>query len=115
MRFITNHGRIDLQFPPKRQRLCDFRPGEIDQGARLVRTVDAVALGEGAANAHLVGFDTRAEQTMLLKKGAIATVCSRSNAIHRVRAVEEYVPIPEPKASTRVSAGVALAWTWGTV
>jgi acetylornithine deacetylase len=101
--------------PPRIEWLCDFPPGELARDAPLVRTVDAVARRQGASGTHLVGFDTWADQMMLLKEGRIPTVCFGPGSILRAHAVDEYVPIADLEACTRVYADVALSWTSGAV
>lgn len=101
--------------PPQIEWLCDFPPGELERDAPLVRAVDKVARRQGVTDTHLVGFDTWADQMMLLKEGGIPTVCFGPGSILRAHAVDEYVPIADLEACTRVYADMALAWTSGTI
>lgn len=98
---------------PRLEWLCDFPPGELASDAALVRTVDAVARRQGATRTRLVGFDTWADQMMLLKEGGIPTVCFGPGSILNAHAVDEYVTLEELRACTRVYADLAITWTSG--
>lgn len=101
------------EHPPKIEWLCDFPPGELESDAPLVQAVDTVARRQGVDGTHLVGFDTWADQMMLLKEGGIPTVCFGPGSILRAHAVDEYVPVADLEACTRVYADMALSWTSG--
>jgi acetylornithine deacetylase len=98
---------------PELSWLCDFPPGELGADHELVTTVDAIARRQVDESRHLVGFDTWADQMMLIKEGGIPAVCFGPGSIHNAHAVDEYVAIDELEACTRVYADLALTWTTG--
>jgi acetylornithine deacetylase len=101
------------EHPPTIDWLCDFPAGELALDHPLVSTVDAVARRQEIATTHLIGFDTWADQMMLIKEGGIPAVCFGPGSISNAHAVDEFVPIAELEAATRVFADLALTWTSG--
>jgi len=93
--------------------LCDMPPEELDREHPLVRSISAIARRQGALDNHLVGFDTWADQVMLIKEGGIPCVCFGPGSIGRAHAVDEFVPIDDLAACTRIYAELAATWTAG--
>jgi acetylornithine deacetylase len=93
--------------------LCDFPPGELDRNHEFVGSANAIAQRQGAATSRLIGFDTWADQVMLMKEGGIPTVCLGPGSISRAHAVDEFVPVAELAACTRIYADLATHWTAG--
>ena len=111
---ISGAARLDSwlsQHPPQLEWLCDFPPGELSEDDPLVGAVDAAARRQGIEHTHLIGFDTWADQIMLMKEGGIPTVCFGPGSIHNAHAVDEYVPIADLEACTRVYTDMAVTWT----
>jgi acetylornithine deacetylase len=94
--------------------LCDFPPEELDRNHELVRSANAIARRQGVASSHLIGFDTWADQVMLMKEGGIPCVCFGPGSIGRAHAVDEFVPLDDLAACTRIYADLAATWTAGT-
>lgn len=97
--------------PPAVTWLCDFPPGEIDKDDPFVALVSDTARRQGVDTNHLIGFDTWADQVMLIKEGQIPTVCFGPGSIHNAHAVDEYVTLDELATCTRVYADLASTWT----
>jgi acetylornithine deacetylase/succinyl-diaminopimelate desuccinylase-like protein len=93
--------------------LCDFPPGELDRDHELVRSASASARRQGATESRLIGFDTWADQVMLMKEGGIPAVCLGPGSIGRAHAVDEFVPVADLAACTRIYADLAANWTAG--
>jgi acetylornithine deacetylase len=113
---IRNAARTDAwlsDHAPEVEWLCDFPPKELDRSHPLVETVSAVARRQGVEDNHLIGFDTWADQVMLMKEGCVPCVCFGPGSILKAHAVDEYVPISDLEACTRVYADLALMWTHG--
>jgi acetylornithine deacetylase len=102
------------QHPPRLEWLCDFPPKELDRNHRLVATISTIARRQGIENNRLVGFDTWADQVMLMKEGNIPCVCFGPGSIMNAHAVDEYVPIADLEACTRVYADLVATWTNGS-
>jgi acetylornithine deacetylase len=97
--------------PPELTWLCDFPPRELDRDHPLVKLVGDVAHEQGLADSHLVGFDTWADQVMILKEAGIPCVCFGPGSILNAHAADEYVPVADLEACTRVYADIAARWT----
>jgi acetylornithine deacetylase/succinyl-diaminopimelate desuccinylase-like protein len=76
-----------------------------------VRLVSDTAQRQGVETNHLVGFDTWADQVMLIKEGGIPAVCFGPGSIHNAHAVDEHVPLDDLATCTRVYADLATRWT----
>lgn len=96
---------------PRLEWLCDFPARELEHEHPLVRLVDRTARTHGHADSHLVGFDTWADQVMLMKEGGIPSVCCGPGSILNAHAADEYVPIADLRACTRIYADLATQWT----
>jgi acetylornithine deacetylase len=93
--------------------LCDFPPGEVDREHPLVRSISAIAQRQGAPDNHLIGFDTWADQVSLIREGGMPCVCFGPGSISRAHAVDEFVPLEDLAACTRIYAELAATWTAG--
>ena len=92
--------------------LCDFPPEELDREHELVRSARALARRHGAAG-ELIGFDSWADQVMLMKEGGIPCICLGPGSIGRAHAVDEFVPLADLATCTRIYAELAATWTAG--
>ena len=97
---------------PTLEWLCDFPPQELDRGHELVRAASAIAARESGSG-RLIGFDSWADQVMLMKEGGIPCVCLGPGSIGRAHAVDEFVPLDDLAACTRIYADLAAHWTAG--
>lgn len=111
---VSNAARTDSwlrEHEPRIEWLCDFPAKELDREHPLVEAVTEAARSRGSRGNRLVGFDTWADQVMMIKEGGIPAVCFGPGSILNAHAVDEYVPIEELEACTRVFADLVLRWT----
>jgi acetylornithine deacetylase len=96
---------------PRIEWLCDFPPQELGSDHPLVTALAEAAGRHGVSGHRLVGFDTWADQVMLMKEGGIPCVCYGPGSIQSAHAVDEYVPLADLTTCIRVYGDVALSWT----
>jgi acetylornithine deacetylase len=99
------------EHPPRLDWLCDFPARELERGHPLVTLTQRAAHRQGIPGSHLVGFDTWADQVMVMKEGGIPCVCFGPGSILNAHAADEFVPLADLEACTRVYADVAIRWT----
>lgn len=97
--------------PPRLEWLCDFPALELDRDHPLVTLTQEAAERQGVPGSHLVGFDTWADQIMVMKEGGIPCVCFGPGSILNAHAADEFVPLADLEACTRVYADIAVRWT----
>lgn len=97
--------------PPTITWVCDFPPGELEPSHALVAAVSESARRQGVGHNRLVGFDTWADQVLLMKEGGVPCVCFGPGSITSAHAVDEHVPIAELETCARVFLDLILAWT----
>ena len=91
--------------------LCDFPPRELAVNHPLVSLVQEAARSQGVKDSHIVGFDTWADQVMVMKEGDIPCVCFGPGSILNAHAADEFVALADLEACIRVYADLALRWT----
>ena len=117
-RCVADAARMDpwlRENPPELTWLCDFPPQELSPDHPLVTVAGAATRRQGLGEQRLIGFDTWADQVMLLKEGGIPAVCLGPGSVMQAHAVDEFVPVSELELCSRLYVDLALDWCGGGV
>jgi len=88
----------------------DIQAVELQPEHPLVTMISDVAKAQGVSGNHLVGYDTSADNRILVNEGGIPSLCFGPGSIHDAHAVDESVSVSELETCARVYAQLALEW-----
>jgi len=88
----------------------DIQAVELQPEHPIVTMISAVAKAQGVSGNHLVGYDTSADNRLLVNEGGIPSLCFGPGSIHDAHAVDESVSVSELETCARVYAQLALEW-----
>lgn len=112
-RHVAAASQLDdwlAEHPPRLECLIDYPPIEIPVGHPLVDLVIRAAEVERDEPVTVGGFDSWADQVMLVKEGAIPTVLFGPGSILQAHTADEFVPVADLEACTAIYLRVAASW-----
>jgi acetylornithine deacetylase len=89
---------------------ADFPAVELEPEHPLVAMISAIAQAQGVFGNHLVGYDTWADNAMLVKEGGMPSLCFGPGSILDAHAVDESVSVNELETCARIYTQLAFEW-----
>lgn len=98
------------EHPPRVRWLADYPPIELAADHPLARTALGAARRHGPPDRRIGGFDSWADQVMLIKEAGIPCVLLGPGSILQAHTADEYVPVADLEAAVRIYIDAAHTW-----